>query len=66
MQNNQLMGKDLSILEDQLDHEQLAYKKCVNYGALLRDPQLQSFVYSLAEQHKQHYNSLFNYLNSHN
>lgn len=62
----QLMGKDLTILEDQLDHEMLAYKKCVSYGTQLKDVQLQSFAYSLAEQHKQHYGSLLNYLNSHN
>lgn len=64
-QQPQLESKNLTIIEDQLNHEALAYKKCVYYSQNLTDSNLKNLSSQIAQHHKQHFDSLFNYLNSH-
>jgi len=61
----QLESKNLSILEDQLNYEALAFKKCDAYAGYFMDPALKSTAQKLAQHHKSNYDSLLNYLNSH-
>jgi len=73
-QNNQqpqqgqamLTSKNLTILEDMLNYEQLNYKKLDMYARNCNDPQLKNVCNKAAQLHKQHFDMLFNYLNSHN
>ena len=73
-QNNQpiqqgqamLTSKNLTILEDMLNYESLNYKKLDMYAQNCNDPQLKDICNKAAQLHKQHFNMLFNYLNSHN
>lgn len=63
--NKQLAAKNLSILEDQLNQEALLVKKYQNYSQQCQDPQLQNLCNQIANKHKNHYETLLNYLNSH-
>jgi len=73
-QNNQqaqqgqamLTSKNLTILEDMLNYESLNYKKLDMYARTCNDPQLKNVCNKAAQLHKQHFDMLFNYLNSHN
>lgn len=58
-----LTAKELSLLEDQLGHEQTLVKKYRQYAAMCSDPQLQSKCGQLAQKHTDHYNTLLNQLN---
>ena len=60
-----LGSKDLSILEDQMNHEALAYKKCTIYAKYFMDASLKDMANSAAQHHKQHFDALESYLNSH-
>lgn len=64
-QNSMIQAKSLTILEDQMQHEYVASKKCDYYAANLSDPQLQAVVTQIANAHRQRFNKLFEYLNSH-
>lgn len=70
MQNQQgqamLSSKNLTILEDMLNYESLYYKKLNLYSQSCNDPQLKDICNRAAQLHKQHFDVLFNYLNSHN
>lgn len=68
MQQDQAMltAKNLTILDDLLNYEALNYKKLEVYSKTCNDPQLKSLCERTAQLHKQHFNMLFNYLNSHN
>ncbi|NLP00163.1 MAG: hypothetical protein GX386_07710 [Clostridiaceae bacterium] len=68
MQQEQAMltSKNLTILEDMLNYESLNYKKLDMYAQNCTDPQLKNVCTKAAQLHKQHFNMLFNYLNSHN
>ena len=57
--------KDLGILQDELIHEALAYKKWTVYQDTFTDTQLKQIAQRTAQHHKQHFDSLQNYLNSH-
>jgi len=67
MQQGQAMltSKNLTILEDMLNYESLNYKKLEMYSQSVNDPQLKDICSKAAQLHKQHFNMLFNYLNSH-
>ena len=56
---------DLSILEDQMNHEALAYRKCSIYSEYFSDQTLKDLACAAAQHHKQHFDALENYLNSH-
>ncbi len=61
-----LSSKNLTILEDMLNYETLYYKKLDLYSQSINDPQLKDICGKAAQLHKQHFDMLFNYLNSHN
>lgn len=64
-QSPQLTATNLKVLVDQMNHEALASKKCDFFGPMITDPTLKGMVMSLAQHHREHYDKLFNYLNSH-
>lgn len=70
MQNAQngccMDAKTLTILQDQMEHEAVACKKYEAYAAQFGDQTLSQHASNLANHHKQHFDSLFQYLNSHN
>lgn len=61
-----LTSKNLTILEDQLNTEALNYKKLEMYSQTCTDQQLKDVCNKAAQLHKQHFDVLLNYLNSHN
>ncbi|WP_089284304.1 hypothetical protein [Anaerovirgula multivorans] len=67
--NNQATPKldsnNLKILEDQLNYESLMNKKLSTYAGYCTDTELKNLCQQAAQKHKQHYNELLNYLNSH-
>ena len=64
-QNSMLQTKSLTILGDQMQHEFVACRKAEFYAANFSDPQLQAVANQLAGGHRQRFDRLFNYLNSH-
>ena len=46
-------------------HEALAYKKCKIYSELLDEQPLKDMACTFAQHHKQHFDALQNYLDSH-
>lgn len=61
-----LTSKNLTILEDMLNYETLFYKKMDMYSQSCNDPQLKDICNKAAQLHRQHFDTLFNYLNTHN
>ncbi len=64
-QTPQLTATNLKVLVDQMQHEALASKKCEFFSTLIADPALKGMAMSLAQHHREHYDKLFGYLNSH-
>ena len=64
-QQTQIAAKNLSFLEDTLNYEALACKKCSQYETMLTDPAQKNMVHQLGQHHRQHFDALFNYLQSH-
>ena len=62
MQN--ITAKELSVIEDQLNYEQLLIKKYKNYASMCQDAQLRTTCENLAAQHKTHYDTIMSYLGS--
>jgi len=60
-----LDAKNLDILKDEMFHEALAYKKCKVYSELLDEQPLKDMACTFAQHHKQHFDALQNYLDSH-
>ena len=60
-----IQTKSLTILEDQLQHEFLACKKAKQYAASLDNPALKNLANTIADCHRERFDRLFNYLNSH-
>lgn len=60
-----IQTKSLTILEDQMEHEFLACKKAEHYAATFEDSQLKDLANQLAAGHRQRYDRLLGYLNSH-
>jgi len=60
-----IQTKSLTILEDQMQHEYFACKKAEHYASTFQDAQLKNLATQLAASHRQRYDRLFNYLNSH-
>lgn len=61
----ELESKNLTILEDQLKHEALAAKKSEVYTEYFADPALKSCAQQLAKHHREHFQNLLTYLESH-
>ena len=64
-ENTMIQTKSLTILEDQMQHEYLACKKAEHYACTFEDAQLSNLANQIAADHRQRYDRLFNYLNSH-
>jgi len=60
-----IANKSLSILGDQMQHEYLACKKAEFYASTFSDTQLKTVADQLANDHRQRFNRLYSYLNSH-
>jgi len=60
-----IQSKGLTILEDQLKHEFMAYKKAETYAESFDNMQFRNLAMELAQQHRGRYSRLFDYLNSH-
>lgn len=54
--------KELSALEDQLNHENLLVKKYQTAAQLTSDPALKTKFESIATKHQDHFNRLYTYL----
>lgn len=63
--SKQLDASNLKALEDQLHFESVMNKKADRYSQYCTDQNLKSLCSNLAQTHKQNFNDLFNYLNSH-
>ncbi len=57
-----LTSKELSAIEDQLNQEQILIKKFKAYSQTATDPQIKNQCEQIANQHKQHFNTLMGYL----
>ncbi len=57
-----LTAKELSAIEDQLNSEQNLIKKYKAYAQAASDPQIKSTCEQIANQHKQHFDTLMGYL----
>jgi rubrerythrin len=57
-----LTSKELSAIEDQLNQEQILIKKFKAYAQSATDPQIKNSCEQIANQHKQHFNTLMGYL----
>jgi len=67
MQNSkpQIESKNLMILEDQLNHEALAAKKSETYAEYFQDAQLKQTAENIAQHHRDNFNNLLSYLETH-
>ena len=65
--NNQpkLTADNLKVLKDQIGYEGLMNKKARQYGEYCTDTQLKDVCNKAADMHKQNFNHLKNYLDSH-
>lgn len=61
----QLTAKNLAILSDQLGQEALLVHKYAQAAQSVMDPAIRSQLTSMSDQHRNHYTTLLNYLNSH-
>lgn len=60
-----IQSKSLTILEDQMKHESLACKKAEHYAQTFEDAALKNLAATMARHHKERFDRLFDYLNSH-
>ena len=60
-----IQAKSLTILEDQMQHEFLACKKAEQYAQSFDNPALKNLASTMACHHRERFDRLFNYLNSH-
>ena len=61
----EIESKNLTILEDQLDHEALGNKKCDVYSNLFTDTNIKNTITQIAQHHRQRFDNLLQYLDSH-
>lgn len=61
----ELTTKNLSILNDKLGAEALLVHKFAQAAQSVQDPAVSSQLSSMSELHRKHYDTLLNYLNSH-
>ena len=60
-----IQTKSLTILEDQMQHEMLACKKAEHYAQTFENPALKNLASTMARHHRERFDRLFDYLNSH-
>ena len=58
-----LTEKELSVLEDSLNEEQLLVKKYQTYAQMCSDPGIKTQCEQMAGQHRNHFNRLISFLN---
>lgn len=63
--NMQIESNNLKVLEDQLNHEALMNKKFNEAAGMCQDANLKNLCSQAANVHKQNFNSLKSYLDSH-
>jgi ferritin len=61
----QIEAKNLMILEDQMNHEALAAKKSETYAGYFSDSKLKQSADQLSQHHRENFNNLLNYLETH-
>lgn len=64
-QKNTIQNKGLTILGDQMQQEYLACKKAEFYASTFSDAQMKAVADQLARDHRDRFNRLYSYLNSH-
>ena len=64
-QNKQLESNNLKVLSDQITYEALMTKKYTEYSGLCNDQQLKDLCNQASQVHRQNFNSLKTYLDSH-
>lgn len=57
-----LTSKELSAIEDQLNCEQMLIKKFKAYAEMATDPKVKTTCEQIANQHKQHFDTLMGHL----
>lgn len=57
-----LTSKELSAIEDQLNCEQMLIKKFKAYAQMATDPHVKTTCDQIANQHKQHFDTLMGHL----
>lgn len=66
MQNNmQIESNNLKVLSDQLNYESLLNKKFNEYSSMCTDTQLKDLCNQASQVHKENFNTLKSYLDSH-
>ena len=55
--------KDLSVIQDEMYAEALLYKKCSVYAGYFNDQALRNMATTVAEHHRQRFDTLHGYLN---
>ena len=64
-QQANLFGKDVTYLHEAMAMESLACKKFEQYQHQLSDAQQKNIANQITQHHKENFNALFNYFNSH-
>lgn len=69
MQNNnqkpQLDSNNLKVIQDQISYEALLTKKCSEYAGMCTDQSLKDLCTQASQTHRQNFESLKAYLDSH-
>ncbi len=64
-QGQSIDSNNLKVLEDQLNYESLMVKKFNHSANCCTDTELKGLCQQASQKHKQHFDELLNYLNSH-
>lgn len=65
MENKQIESNNLKVIKEQIEFECLANKKCNEYSQLVTDANLKSICTEAARVHRDNFNNLKTYLDSH-
>ncbi|MBU3093437.1 hypothetical protein K2F40_11850 [Clostridium sp. CM028] len=64
-ENKQIESNNLKVIKDQLGYESLLNKKFNEYGSQCTDQNLKNLCTEASQTHKQNFNTLKTYLDSH-
>lgn len=64
-QNKQIESNNLKVIQDQIAYEALLTKKCNEYSTMCTDQNLKNLCTQASQIHKQNFDSLKTYLDSH-
>lgn len=65
MENKQIESNNLKVIKDQLGYEILMNKKCNEYSQHITDTNLKSICTEACKTHRDNFNNLKTYLDSH-